>query len=127
MPFTHVGANKALELLLAEYSNLYLGAFTTAPTVSGGGTEVVGGSYARVEIPNTDFDTPTDSESDNTALAQFPTATASWGSIVAWGLFDASSSGNLLAWAVQSPAKAVGNGDNVAVPIGNLILRNVAS
>lgn len=127
MPFTHVGANKVWELLLTEYSSLYLGAFTAAPTVAGGGTEVTGGSYARVEVQNSDFDTPADSETDNTALLQFPTATGSWGSIVAWGIWDASSSGNLIAWAVQSPSKAVGNGDNVAVPIGNLILRNVAA
>lgn len=127
MPFTHYGANKALELLLTEYSSLYLGAYTAAPTVAGGGTEVTGGSYARVEIQSSDMDTPANSESANTALAQFPTATGSWGSIVAWTLHDDPSAGNIIAWAVQSPPKAIGNGDNVAVPIGNLILKNVSA
>lgn len=34
----------------------------------------------------------------NGASINFPTATASWGTVVAFGLYDAVSSGNLLAW-----------------------------
>lgn len=34
----------------------------------------------------------------NGAIVTFAQATASWGTVVAWGLYDASSSGNLLTW-----------------------------
>lgn len=34
----------------------------------------------------------------NGGVITFPAATASWGTVVAWGLYDASTSGNLLWW-----------------------------
>lgn len=34
----------------------------------------------------------------NGAVVSFPQATGSWGTVIAFGLYDASSSGNLLAW-----------------------------
>ena len=34
----------------------------------------------------------------NTAAITFPQATANWGTIIAWALYDASSAGNMLVW-----------------------------
>lgn len=34
----------------------------------------------------------------NNAVITFPPATANWGTVIAWGLFDASTSGDLLLW-----------------------------
>jgi hypothetical protein len=90
---------------------VYVGLFTTAPTSDSGVTgavEVSGGAYARVATSGSTWATPTASNGSepatvagyttNAATITFPTSTASWGTVVAFGLFDASTGGNLLAW-----------------------------
>jgi len=90
---------------------VYVGLFTTAPTSDAGVTgavEVTGGAYARVATSGATWATPTASSGSepavtagfttNAATITFPTSTASWGTVVAFGLFDASTGGNLLAW-----------------------------
>ena len=82
-------------------AQVYLALFTTAPTDGNiGGVEVSGGSYARVGV-NTSFAAPSGSgpsTDQNSATISFPQATASWGTVVAWGFFDAATGGNLLTW-----------------------------
>lgn len=89
----------------------YVALFTTAPTDDSGtgAVEVTGGAYARVATTNgtsgtwaaastsTDPTTIANGGSSN-AVITFPTATASWGTVVAMGLYDAASGGNLLTW-----------------------------
>lgn len=82
-------------------SNVYLALFTTAPTDGNtGGVEVSGTGYARVGI-NTSFAAPTGSapstDTSNAAIS-FASAGSNWGTVVAWGLFDAATAGNLLVW-----------------------------
>lgn len=74
---------------------VYVALYTVAPTDAAGGTEVSGGSYARQPIA---FGAPSGSPSvsTNSGTITFPTATANWGTIVAVGIFDAVSAGNLL-------------------------------
>lgn len=100
-------------------STIYVGLFTTAPTDAGGGTEVSGGSYARTSASFTVSGTsPTTAA--NSAAVEFPTASASWGTVVAAALFDASTSGNMLSWADLTENKAVGSGDVFRFSAGNL-------
>lgn len=101
---------------------LYAALYTVAPTDSGGGTEVSGGSYARVAITNNSTNFPASSggaKSNGTAIT-FPTATGNWGTVVAFGLFDASSSGNLLVWGDLTTSKSVTTGDTASFAIGEL-------
>lgn len=98
-------------------SQVYVALYTSAPTDSGGGTQVSGGSYARQAV---DFGAASSGSASPTADVEFPTATANWGTIVAVGLFDASTSGNLLWHKTLSPGKAVGNGDKVVIEVANL-------
>lgn len=98
-------ANKVLDHVLGATAytapaTVYLALFTAAPNDGGGGTEVSGGSYARVSITNNTTNFPNASSgSKNLATTQtFPTATAGWGTVLAVALFDASTSGNLLYW-----------------------------
>lgn len=84
-------------------ATIYAALFTAAPTDAGGGTEVTGGSYARVAITNNSTNFPNSTGTSPTTKQNgtqitFPTATANWGTCVALGLFDNSSGGNLLAW-----------------------------
>src|SRR4051812_2017099 len=88
----------------------YVGLFTAAPTDAGGGTEVSGGGYARVNASGK-FPAPSGGQVANNASIDFPNATASWGTVVAWGLFTAS--GQLLRWGSLTAARSVNNGDPV--------------
>lgn len=103
-------------------ATLYVSAFTAAPTDAGGGTEVTGGSYARVSVTNnaTNFPAAAAGAKANGTAITFPTASASWGTVVAIGIHDAASNGNLIAWADLTASKTVDNGDTLQIPIGDL-------
>lgn len=99
-------------------STLYVGLFTAAPTDAGGGTEVSGGSYARQSMAFTvSGSNPT--LATNSGAVEFPTATATWGTIVAAAVFDASTSGNMLAWADLTANKTISDGDVFRFPAGD--------
>ena len=76
-------------------STLHVALYTVAPTDTGGGTEVSGGGYTRKTATFTVSGTnPT--QASNTAAIEYPTATANYGTVVAVGIFDASSSSSLV-------------------------------
>jgi len=100
-------------------STLYVALYTVAPTDTGGGTEVSGGAYARQSAAFTVSGTnPT--QASNSAAIEYPTATANYGTVVAVGIFDASSSGNLLAYANLTASKVVSTGDVFRFNSGDL-------
>lgn len=89
--------------------------FTVTPSDSGGGTEVTGGSYARVDVPPLDANwtgaSATNGLTDNAAAITFPAPSANWGVVVAFGIFDATTAGNLLVWGPITPNKTINSGD----------------
>jgi hypothetical protein len=103
-------------------ATVYVGLFTATPSDSGGGTEVTGGSYARVTVTNnaTNFPAASGGAKANGTDVTFVTATANWGTVVAFGIFDASSAGNLLVWGDVTPNKAINTGDTAKFAIGDL-------
>lgn len=120
--------NKLLDLVLGGVAfsapaSVYAALFTVAPSDSGGGTEVSGGSYARVAITNntTNFPSASAGTKQNGTAITWPTASASWGTVVAIGLFDAASAGNLLYWSTIS-SKTIDPNDTVSIPINNLTI-----
>ena len=96
----------------------YLALFTTDPTDAGSGTEVStsGTAYAR---QSASFTVSGDTAS-NSAAIEFPTATASYGTVTHVGIFDASTAGNLIAHAALTTSKAIDTGDVFRVPSGDL-------
>lgn len=104
--FTNYSARKILDhhtgkTDIGSVPTAYIGLFTDAPTDAGGGTEVSGGSYARVATAGADWNAAAGSAPASCSNANditFPRATADWGTVVAFGVFDASSGGNLLWW-----------------------------
>jgi|TARA_Y100000289_G_scaffold18689_1_gene17969 hypothetical protein len=94
----------------------YLALYTTAPTDAGGGTELSGSAYARQSCAFT----TTGAQASNTSAVEWPTATGSWGTVVAVGVFDASSSGNLLAWNNLTASKTISTGDVFRINAGDL-------
>ena len=96
----------------------YLALYTAAPGETGGGTEVTtsGTAYARQSVAFT----TTGNTTSNTAAVEYPTATASFGTVTHVGVFDAATAGNLMAYATLSSSKAIDSGDVFRVPTGDL-------
>ena len=94
----------------------YIGLFTTDPTDAGTGTEVSGGSYVREAAT---FSVAGDTAT-TTAAIEFPTATASWGTITHIGVYDASTAGNLIAHAALTASKTINTDDVFRIPAGDL-------
>jgi len=101
--------NKVLDHILGNtaYSapaTIHLGLFTVAPSDSGGGSECSAGNYARKAITNNTTNFPNASGGSKSLGAQqdFVQANADWAlvanPVVAFGLFDAATVGNLLYW-----------------------------
>lgn len=100
----------------------YVALFTAAPSDTGGGTEVTGGSYARVAITSATGSWNAPSLAgliDNVGAVTFPTATANWGNVVAVGLMTASSGGNLGPYVTIS-STAVNSGSTASFAAGAL-------
>ena len=95
---------------------LYVGLYTSNPDEDNSGTEVSGGSYARVSGTFT----VTGNTASNDAAIEFTTATASWGTVTHIGVLDASSGGNLLCYAALTTSKAIDTGDVFRIPTGDL-------
>lgn len=120
MSFSNYLENKVLDHVFggSAYtapSTLYVGLFTSDPGEAGGGTEVSGGSYARQTITFT----VTGSQASSSAAVEFPTATASWGTITHAAVYDAASAGNLLAYGALTASKTIDSGDVFRIPSGD--------
>lgn len=104
-------------------ANIYVALYTAAPGDSGGGTEVSGGSYARVAIAtgaSSAWNAASGGATANTGVATFPTATANWGTVTHIGLLDASTAGNLLFHGALTASKVVNSGDIFRINAGDL-------
>lgn len=94
----------------------YVALFTAAPGETGGGTEVSGGSYARTSATFT----VSGNTASNSAAIEFATATASWGTVTHAAIFDASTAGNMIAYAALTSSKAIDTGDVLRFPAGDI-------
>lgn len=132
---SHAGAltdyaeNKIVDALirgqtLGAPATWYVALYTTCPTDSTAGTEVTGGSYARVAVTagltqwagtqsagSTTASSGTGGTTSNNSSIPFPAPTANWGTINCWGLVDASTAGNIWVYSSLTAAKTVNNGD----------------
>ena len=96
----------------------YLALFTSNPAEDASGTEVstTGTAYARQSATFT----VSGNTASNSAAIEFPTATASYGTVTHVGVYTASSGGDLIAYAALSTSKAIDTGDVFRVPSGDL-------
>jgi hypothetical protein len=130
--FTEYAMDLILDFLLLDIQwspglDFYAALSTTTPASDGTNfTEPSGGAYARVTITrsttwNSAF-TGDPTTIDNLVDITWTSATASWGTITYWGIYDASSGGNLIAYGALDSSQAVGNGDQIKFAAGDLIL-----
>jgi len=86
--------------------------YTAAPGETGGGTEVTGGSYARVARNPLDANwtaaSGTNGLTDNAAAITFPAPTANWGLVTSFGIFIESV---LCIYGNLGTSKTINNGD----------------
>ena len=101
----------------------YVGLFTAAPSDTGGGTEVSGNAYARVVTGTITVSGTSPTNATNAAAIEFAAASGgNWGSIGWAGIFDASTTGNLLAWAPLTTARTINDGDVFRIPATSLTI-----
>lgn len=114
-------------------STLYVGLLTAAPSDSGGGTEVSGNSYARVAVTSslanwagtqsagsTTASSGTGGQTSNNSAITFPTPSGTWGTVTHFGIYDATSGGNLLFWGALTISKTINQSDTVTFPAASL-------
>jgi hypothetical protein len=114
--------NKVLDHILGTTaftapSAVYLGLATQSFTDANSSVELTGNNYSRVAVT---FDDAASGTADNTSAIEFAAATGSWGSVSHFGLFDASSGGNLLIHGAFTAAKTIASGDVLKIDAGDL-------
>jgi hypothetical protein len=104
-------------------ASYYVGLLTASCSDSSAGTEVSGGSYARVAVSRatsswkgthgstTGASSGTNGTISNAGAITFPAPTANWGTITHFAVYDASTSGNQILCQALTASKTVNNGD----------------
>lgn len=127
--FTDYLENKLVDWLIRGQAytppaTLYVSLLTGACSDSSAGTEVTGGSYARVAVTagltqwagtqsagSTTASSGTGGTTSNNATITFPAPTANWGTVTHFAIDDASTSGNRLVCQALTTSKTINNGD----------------
>lgn len=98
-------------------TNVYVGLATASFNDDNSGAELTGNNYSRKQAT---FSAASSGTTSNSGAVQFDPATGSWGSVSHFGVFDASSSGNLLIHGAFSVAKTIASGDILKIDAGDL-------
>ena len=102
-------------------TNWYVALYTAAPNDAGGGTEVSAGGYARQSVSFSAAASPGGTTS-NSGEVSFTATGGDYGTVTHMGIFDASSSGNLLWHGALTASKTVADGDTLTFAVGNIDL-----
>lgn len=98
-------------------TTVYVGLSTGSFNDDNSGTELTGNGYARVAIT---FGAAASGTASNNAAVEFSAATGSWGTVSHFGLFDASTAGNLLIHGALTASKVIESGDILKIAIGDM-------
>lgn len=98
---------------------IYLGLSTASMNDDDSGTELSGSGYARQAIT---FAAAASASISNNAAVEFPSATASWGTVSHWAIYDAASAGNQLFHGSFATAKSIATGDILKVAASQLTI-----
>lgn len=102
-------------------TNWYLALFTAAPSDTGGGTECSGNGYSRQTV-SWDAATGTGGTTSNSGTVTFTASGGNFGNVTHIGIFDASTSGNLLWHGAMAASKQVNAGDSIQFATGSIDL-----
>jgi hypothetical protein len=102
-------------------SSLHLALYTAAPNDAGGGTEVSGNGYSRQSV-SWDTASGTGGTTSNSGNVTFTASGGNFGNVTHIGIFDASTSGNLLWHGAMAASKQVNAGDSIQFATGSIDL-----
>lgn len=100
-------------------SAVYLSLHTSNPDEDNSGTEVSGNGYSRQAIT---FGAHSNGACANTSEETFTASGGSFGTVSHFGIFDASSSGNLLYYGALTASKVVADGDSLKFAAGSVTI-----
>ena len=116
---TGLSSSGETSVLASILTTCYVSLHTADPGNTGA-AEIVGGAYARqgpVAFTNVGAN-PTIAH--NTAIVTFPTASAAWGLLTFFGLWNAASAGTIEASGAISPSVTINSGDQARFVAGAL-------
>lgn len=115
------------QTLTPPTTGAYIALFTTCPTDATAGTEVTGGSYARVNYAaslanwagtqsagSTTASSGTNGTTSNNNVITYPAATADWGTVNCVGYMSASSGGTLIWYTALTASRNITNGSTAS-------------
>jgi len=104
----------------AGMNNPYVSLHTADPTDAGTGTEVSGTGYARVQASFATATGTDASETTDTDTTWSAAGSGGWGTVGWIGLWDASTSGNMIYHTALDASKTIDEGDVFKIVAGNL-------
>lgn len=121
---TNIAENRVLDHISGVTSwtpvaPLKVALYTVSPGEAGGGTEVSGGSYSRTNVT---FAAASNGSITNSNDVVFPTATASWGTVIAISIYDSAGTPLMIWYGPTAVGKAVETGDEFRLPAGAITL-----
>ena len=99
----------------------FVALFSSAPNDAGGGTEISGNGYSRQSV-SWDAASGTGGTTANSGAVSFTASGSGFGTVTHIGIYDASSSGNLLWHGAMDTAKSVAAGDVLQFAVGAIDL-----
>lgn len=121
MPMTDSLATQIANAVLRNQTytspaNVWASLYSTAPTVSTGGTEITGNGYSRQSVT---FSAPTNGSAASNVAVTFTCTGNNWPGVVAIGVTDASTGGNILFFS-STATRNIKVGDSLSIDSGNL-------
>jgi len=113
----HTLKNLAFTSPSAVYVALATASFADDNSGTANEISTTGTAYARQTAT---FAAASGGSASTSATITFPTATANWGTITHFGIYDASTAGNLLYHGALTASKVIDNGDTFEIQAGNL-------
>ena len=116
--------NKILDYVLRDTADwapsaVYLALHTANPDEDGSGTEVSGNGYSRQAVT---FAAASGGSSASNSVEEFTASGGSFGTVTHFGIWDASSSGNLLYYGALTASKVIADGDTLRFASGAITI-----
>ena len=100
-------------------SKPYIALMKSSPSDTGGGTEVTGTNYSRVQVGGSgqgNFSVGSTGTATNSSAFTFSDAGSNWGTVTHVALYDSASGGNMLLFATLNSSANIQSGDIFKIP-----------
>ena len=116
--------DKILDYILRDTADwapsaVYLALHTANPDEDGSGTEVSGNGYSRQAVT---FAAASSGSSSSNSVEEFTASGGAFGTVTHFGIWDASSGGNLLYYGALTASKTIADGDTLRFASGAITI-----